>query len=95
MTVTQHKKRPLKASKRPAEVLRRLGQWCGGSIGQTEALAGVNIQSESERRELWAQFAHLSFGDTQLLIDAVMDHCAEIALGRIERGEICLLPARY
>lgn len=85
---------PRKAS-RPSETLRRLGQWHGGSIGQAEALAGVNIQCEAERWQLWQQFRELFYGDTQVLLDAVMDHCAKITLKRIKRGELCLLPSRH
>jgi hypothetical protein len=80
---------------RPTEVLRALGGWCGGSIGQAEALAGVNVQSQAERVALWGQFRHLFSGDSQTLINAVMDHCAEITLARIERGELSLLPTRF
>ena len=80
---------------RPAEVLRTLGGWCGGSLGQVEALAGVNVQSHADRAALWGQFRHLFSGDSQTLINAVMDHCAAIALARIERGELSLLPARF
>jgi len=79
---------------RPSETLRRLGGWSGGSIGQTEALAGINVQSESERKELWDKFKPLFSGDSQTLIDAVMDYCAAITLQRIALGELSLLPAR-
>lgn len=85
---------PRKAS-RPSETLRRLGGWHGGSIGQAEALAGVNIQSEAERWQLWKQFQYLFFGDTQVLLDAVADHCARITLKRVKRGELCLLPGSW
>jgi len=80
---------------RPTETLRRLGRWACGSVGQLEALAGVNVQNEDERRALWGQFAHLYSGDKRVLLDTVMDHCAAIALRRINRGELCLLPSRY
>lgn len=80
---------------RPAETLRRLGGWAGGSIGQAEALAGINVQSHAERKALWEQFSALFSGPSQVLFDAVMDHCAEITLGRIKRGELSLLPPRY
>lgn len=80
--------------KRPADDLRRLGGWVGGSIGQVEALAGINIQSEAERKALWGQFRHLLLGDPQALVDAVMDHCAAITLKRLMRGELSLLPHR-
>ena len=76
---------------RPAQRLARLGGWAGGSIGQMEALAGINVQSNAERQALWEQFRHLYGGDSQTLICAVMDHCATIALGRIERRELSLL----
>ncbi len=79
----------------PSETLRRLGGWVGGSIGQMEALAGVNVQSEAERSALWKKFQGLFRGDSQTLIDAVMNHCAAITLKRIKNGEISLLPARY
>ncbi|MDT8992736.1 hypothetical protein RQP54_17825 [Curvibacter sp. APW13] len=82
-----------KAKARPSEILRRLGGWSGGSIGQAEALAGINIQSSAERWALWSQFQHLFSGDSMKLIHAVSDHCAMITLKRIERGELCLLPA--
>lgn len=84
-----------KSKVRPAVTLQRLGGWVGGSIGQAEALAGVNVQSQSERQALWLKFRHLFAGDSQCLIDAVMDHCAAITLRRIECGELSLLPARY
>lgn len=79
---------------RPSETLRRLGGWVGGTIGQTEALAGINVQSEAERNALWGQFKHLYSGDSQVLIDAVMDHCAATTLRRVKRGELSILPAR-
>jgi hypothetical protein len=87
-------------TKRPKQVrasdkLRALAGWCGGSIGQAEALAGINVQNPAERKALWDQFRHLYEGPSQVVIDAVMDHCAEITLDRIKRGELCLLPARY
>lgn len=82
-------------STRPAEVLRRLGGWAGGSIGQAEALAGINTQSQAERTALWERFQHLYAGDSQTLINAVMDYCATITLNRIQRGELSLLTARY
>ena len=84
----------LKRSTRPAEVLRRLGRWSGGTIGQAEALAGINNQSKAERKELWDRFKHLFEGDNQTLVNAVMDHCAAITLERVKRGEISLLQNR-
>ena len=83
-----------KTKTRPSETLRRLGGWAGGSIGQAESLAGINVQSEAERKALWDQFEHLFSGDSQVLIDAVVDHCAAITLGRVKRGELSLLPSR-
>ncbi len=83
-----------KTKPRPSETLRRLGGWAGGSIGQAESLAGINVQSESERKALWNGFKHLFSGDSQTLINAVVDHCAVITLGRIKRGELSLLPSR-
>ncbi|CAN7618035.1 hypothetical protein LJR189_004625 [Acidovorax delafieldii] len=79
---------------RPAETLRRMGGWSGGSIGQAEALAGINVQSDTERKALWDQFKHLFTGDSQTLINVVVDHCATITLDRIRRGELSLLPNR-
>ncbi len=78
----------------PAARLRALGGWAGGSIGQAEALAGINTQSGAERTALWNKFRHLFGGDSQALVDAVMDHCAAITLRRIKNGELCLLRAR-
>ncbi|QPS78368.1 MULTISPECIES: hypothetical protein [Delftia] len=83
-----------KSKTRPSETLRRLGGWAGGSLGQAESLAGINVQSEAERKVLWDQFKHLFSGDAQVLIDTVVDHCAAITLGRVNRGELSLLPAR-
>jgi len=79
----------------PSAKLHRLGGWCGGSIGQMEALAGINIQSHSERVALWAKFRHLFAGPSQELVDAVMDHCAKITLRKIKRGELSLIQIRY
>lgn len=79
---------------RPAETLRRLGGWASNSIGQMEALAGVNVQCQREREALWSKFRHLYFGDTETLLKAVMDHCAKITLERIKRSELSLLPIR-
>lgn len=64
-----------------------------GSIGQFEALAGVNIQSHEERFALWDRFRHLA-ADSQAHTDAVMDYCAEITLARVQRGELCIIPRR-
>lgn len=80
---------------RPSEILRRLGGWAGGAIGQAEALAGINVQSEADRKALWDQFRHLYSGDPQIVADAVVDHCAAITLERIQRGELSLLPCKY
>lgn len=79
---------------RPSETLRRMGGWAGGSIGQAEALAGIDVHSEDERKALWDQFKHLFAGDSQTLIDAVIDHCAVITLNRVKRGEMSILPSR-
>ncbi len=83
-----------KTKNRPSETLRRLGGWVGGSIGQAESLAGINVQSEAERIALWNQFKHLFAGDSQTLIDSVVDHCAAITLRRVKRGELSLLTGR-
>ena len=83
-----------KTKTRPSETLRRLGGWVGGSIGQVESLAGINVQSEAERKALWDRFTHLFLADSQTLIDAVADHCAAITLMRLKRGELSLLPSR-
>lgn len=83
-----------KTKLRPSEKLKRIGNWTGGSIGQIEALSGINVQSASERKALWDKFKHLFAGDAQTLVNAVMDHCADIALTRIARGELSLLIKR-
>lgn len=80
---------------RPSETLRRMGGWVGGSIGQAEALAGINVQSEAERKKLWDGFKHLFSSDPQTLVDAVVDHCAAITLRRLRRGELSLLTGRH
>lgn len=78
-------------AERPSQVLRRLGGWSGGSIGQAEALAGINVQCTQERMALWQQFQHLAGEDPMVVVDAVMDHCAAVALDRVRRGEMSLL----
>jgi len=87
--------RSVKTKQRPIDMLKKLSGHCGGSIGQVEQLAGINIQSKAERAALWGKFRHLFSGDSQELINAVMDYCAEIALKRIKAGELCLVPARF
>lgn len=77
---------------RPTEALRRLARWGSNSIGQMEALAGVNIQCEAERRAFWEGFRHLYGGEPLAVVDAVMDHCATTIFARVERGELSLLP---
>lgn len=84
-----------KQSRNAADVLRRLGGWVGGSIGQAEALAGINVQCHAERVELWQRFRPLYGGDSQALVDAVVSHCAAVTLKRIKRGELSLLPAPW
>lgn len=84
-----------KNTTRPSDTLRRMGGWMGGSIGQAEALAGINVQSEVERKQLWDGFKHLFSGEPQKLVDAVVDHCAAITLRRVKRGELSLLTGRY
>ncbi len=81
----------MKTPSQPAETLRRKCGWVGGSIGQMEALAGINIQSERERQALWAKFKHLYGGESQVLLSAVMNHCAKITLRRVKKGDLCLL----
>ena len=83
-----------KTKTRPSETLRRLGGWAGGSIGQAESLAGINVQSDVERKALWGQFKHLFSGDSKTMVDAVVDHCANITLKRVQCGELSLLPTR-
>lgn len=83
---------------RPRHKLDALARQVGcrlGSVGDVEQLAGVNIQSENERRELWFQFRHLFNAPTQQMLDAVMDHCSAIALRRISAGELSLIETRY
>jgi len=65
------------------------------TIGDVEQLAGINIQSISQRAALWGQFSYLSAEPPQRMFDAVMDHCASIALKRIARGDLCLIPTRF
>lgn len=74
--------------------LRELARVAGchlSSIGDVERLAGINTCSEKERHDLWFKFQHLFKAPTEELFDAVMDHCAKIALRRIEAGELCLI----
>jgi len=91
------KRKSLLVAPRPRHSLDELARDVGctlGSVGEIEQLAGVNIQSEVERHELWWQFRHLFIGPSQKVFDAVMDHCAEIALRRIRAGELCLVATR-
>ncbi len=87
--------RKIKPQQRPLETLKKLSGHYGGSVGQWEQLAGINIQSDAERTALWNKFRHLFGGDSQTLTNAVMDHVAEIAIKRVKAGELCLVPARY
>lgn len=87
-----------KKALRPRHILDQRARAVGcslTSIGDVEQLAGVNVNSETERRALWEQFRHLFGAPTQDLFDAVMDHCAAIALRRLEAGELSLVPTRY
>ena len=84
-------------SLRPRQRLGELARKAGCqlfSVGDIERLAGVNTSSEQERRNLWGQFRHLYSGPTQVCIDTVMDYCADIAIRRIEAGELCLVETR-
>ena len=86
-------------SERPRDLLFRKACQAGcfiGSIGDYEQLAGIDIQSESERRALWWKFEALFLGPSQPVIDAVVDHCSQIVLDAIDGGRLCLLgrPAR-
>ncbi len=83
---------------RPRDVLHAEAIKVGcslGSIGDYERLAGINTASEEERKALWWQFQPMFRGPTQDLFDAVVDHCAEIALRAIREGRLCLLPAPW
>lgn len=86
-----------KSSLRPRQRLGELARKAGCqlfSVGDIERLAGVNTSSERERGELWGQFRHLYSGPTQVCIDTVMDYCSDIAIRRIEAGELCLVETR-
>lgn len=85
-----------------AQPKQQLNAMCGrrlSSLGDYERLAGVDTCNDGERRALWDQFRHLNAasiaGDHQPLFDAVTNHCARIALDRIARGELSLLPASF
>lgn len=69
------------------------------SLGDFERLAGVDTCNAAERIALWSQFRDLYAasmkGDHQPLFDAVTRHCAEVALNRIRRGELALLPVLH
>jgi len=86
------------AAQPPRQVLEFLAQQSGcflPTVGDFEQLAGVNIQSEVERGELWVKFRHLFSGPTHELFDVAMDYCAAIALRRIQAGELCLIRTRF
>lgn len=93
MVPTMKRRKPSEPT--AAERLRKMGGWSGGSIGQAEALAGINVQNHEERRQLWSQFRHLFAGDSRALFAAVMEHCAKLTLARIDAGELCLLPSTH
>lgn len=83
---------------RPRQQLDQMAAQVGcrlASIGDIEQLAGIDVTSEDERRVLWPQFRHLFRAPTQQLFDAVMDHCALIAIRRINAGELCLVKTAY
>lgn len=61
------------------------------SIGDMELLAGVDISNPAQRQALWSQFRHLFSEEPMLVLGAVMEHCSQVALQRIERGELCLI----
>jgi len=76
----------------PRQALRATARATGcnlSTVGDVERLAGVC--SEDERVALWESFRHLREGPVQTYIDAVMDHCSEIALRRIGCGELSLV----
>lgn len=80
---------------RPRAILDAAARLVGcslSSLGDVEQLAGVDPRSDAERTALWAQYRHLFDGPAEVLFAAVMDHCSAIALDRIARGELCLLP---
>lgn len=58
------------------------------------ALNAAPARAHPAKRSLWDQFKHLFTGDSQTLINVVVDHCATITLDRIRRGELSLLPNR-
>lgn len=62
------------------------------SIGNIEALAGVNPQDKAERAELWNRHQHLFAQPGMVAMRAVMDDCKKTAAQRLERGEFCLYP---
>lgn len=65
------------------------------SIGDIERLAGINTQCERERTNLWRPFVHLGEPGGIDAVDAVMELCAQRILGRIQAGELSLLPAPW
>lgn len=92
--MASRRKARMPQSDRPRDVLfrkAREGGYTLGSIGDYEQLAGINLQSEQERRALWWKFQSMFHGETQTLFDAVVDHCAAIALIEIEQGRLCLM----
>lgn len=83
-----------RAVTRPHDRLKALSGFSFWTLGQAEALAGINPQDDRARFALWRPFvaSHGSNTDAQPLINAVMDHCATITLARIKAGELCLVP---
>lgn len=70
--------------------LARSAGCCISTVGDVEALAGVNVTSIDDRAAVWRLFSAGNPSPRELF-DAVMEHCAAIALARIARGELCLI----
>lgn len=76
---------------RPQDQLNALLRNPCSTVGHYETLAGVDIVNPAERHALWQQFRHLFQAPTEVLFDAVLSHCACLALARVAAGELSLL----
>ena len=96
MSTTARTARP-RASKKLTnrDRLQALGRWVGGSIGQAEALAGIDPQNSAERQQLWSKFKHLYGEPAPVLVGAVSEHCATLTLQRLAEGKLSLLHGTY
>lgn len=77
------------------ERLKQQTGFVGWTLGQMEALAGINPQNDAERTALWRPFVMANPGGDSELINAVADYCAQRTFARVKAGELCLLQRHH